>query len=133
MRFVHTLYRTGVPRSAIRLHAGECIKNFNQTARMFDCGMHISQVILLDAHHQKEMIELQLVPCLPLPAVIHSTSPFYASRLVSNIFERERERESFIFDYLVDDDDDFTPGDMKSIGDCLVVNTIFLPNVTPFI
>ncbi len=32
-----------------------------------------------------------------------------------------------------DDDDNFKPGDIKSIGDCLVLNTIFLPNVTPFI
>lgn len=32
-----------------------------------------------------------------------------------------------------DDDDNLTPGDMESIGDCLVVNIIFLPSVTPFI
>lgn len=31
------------------------------------------------------------------------------------------------------DDNNFTPGDMKSIWDRLVMNKILLPNVTPFI
>lgn len=29
-----------------------------------------------------------------------------------------------------DDNDDFIPGDIKSIRDCLVVNIIFFPNIT---
>lgn len=32
-----------------------------------------------------------------------------------------------------DDDDNVTPGGMKSAGDCLVINTTFLPSATPFI